>query len=259
MKVLSVPCFSDNYAWLLFCEESGEAAVVDPSDDGPVLRELDRLGATLTHIFCTHHHNDHVEGIFELKRRWPQAEVFCHTLDLPLIPGAEKGLEEGDSVSFCDCKVQLFYTPGHTQGGICYLFDNYLFTGDTLFGGGCGRLFGGDAQQMKGSLEKFAPLDDATLVCFGHEYTLKNLQFAAAIDSGNAALQRRLHEVTKLREEGKSTAPSTLGVERRTNPFLRCAEPSLVAAVQKKFHVDAVAGDTSLTVFIALRRARDTA
>jgi hydroxyacylglutathione hydrolase len=259
MKVLTVPCFSDNYAWLLFCEESGEAAVVDPSDDGPVLRELDRLGATLTHIFCTHHHNDHVEGIAALKRRWPQAEVFCHTLDLPLIPGAEKGLEEGDSVSFCGCEAQLFYTPGHTKGGICYLFGNYLFTGDTLFGGGCGRLFGGEAWQMKSSLEKFATLDDDVQVYFGHEYTLKNLQFAVAVDSDNAALQERLREVTKLREEGKPTAPSTLGVERRTNPFLRCSEPSLVAAVQKKFDVDPVEGDPSLAVFIALRRARDTA
>ncbi|MBM9518228.1 hydroxyacylglutathione hydrolase [Desulforhopalus vacuolatus] len=259
MKVLSVPCFSDNYAWLLFCEESGEAAVVDPSDDGPVLRELDRLGATLTHIFCTHHHNDHVEGIAELKKRWPQAEVFCCSSDLPLIPGAEKGLEEGDSVNFCGCKAQLFSTPGHTQGGICYLFGHYLFTGDTLFGGGCGRLFGGEAWQMKDSLEKFTSLDDAVLVCCGHEYTLKNLQFAAAIDNGNVALQERLREVTKLREEGRSTVPSTLGVERRTNPFLRCAEPSLITAVQKKFHLDTVVGDPSLAVFIALRRARDTA
>lgn len=254
MKIQAIPCHLDNYAWLLHNPETGEAAVVDPSESLPVEQALAACGGRLTHILCTHHHADHVDGIADLKRLFPQAEVCCHSSDLSRIAGAERGVEKGDELEICGERLSVLHTPGHTRGSICWLSAEALFSGDTLFSAGCGRLFEGDAEQMSASLAQLTPLAESIRLCFGHEYTEKNLQFAASIEPDNTAVAERLRAVQIRRGQGGITAPSTLGVERLTNPFLRCADPSLVEAVRQRLETDAT---TPVAVFAALRRARN--
>ncbi len=259
MQITAVPCHLDNYAWLLHAPERGEAAVVDPSESVPVEWAVAACGARLTHILCTHHHADHVDGIAGLKGLFPEAEVCCHRSDLMRIRGAERGVDEGEEIMVCGQQAVVFHTPGHTTGSICWYIGDALFSGDTLFGGGCGRLFEGDAAEMVASLAKLDHLDDATRLFFGHEYTEKNLEFAAAIEPDNTAVRERLRAVRIRREKGGITAPSTLGVERRTNPFLRCDDPGLVEAVRERLEPetgDIAPAGTTLNIFAALRRAR---
>lgn len=239
MQVNRLPALSDNYIFLLHDPKQNVAAVVDPAQAQPVMRRLDELGADLVAIFNTHHHMDHVGGNRQLIQHYPDARVYGGAYDRGRIPGQQVFLSEGDSVKFAERIGEILFVPGHTSGHIAYYFppetegeSGELFCGDTLFAGGCGRLFEGTPTQMVNSLSKLRNLPDNTRVWCAHEYTLKNLKFALSVDSQNPDLQARFAEVQTARQRSEATVPSVLGVEKRTNPFLRWEEPTLQAAVK---------------------------
>lgn len=238
MQVIRLTALSDNYVFLLHDPQQNIAAVVDPAEAEPVLQQLAQLNAELVAIFNTHHHNDHVGGNQKLIQKFPQVKVYGGAEDKGRIPGQEVFLQQGDRVQFADRVAEVLFVPGHTRAHIAYYFPpqtpdepGELFCGDTLFAGGCGRLFEGTPAQMVESLTKLCSLPENTRVWCAHEYTLKNLQFALSVDGGNTELQKRLDEVKTQRSQGIATVPSLLGVEKRTNPFLRWEQPSLQAAV----------------------------
>lgn len=241
MRVNLLPALSDNYIFLLHDPKQNIAAVVDPAEAQPVLRRLEELGAELVTIFNTHHHMDHVGGNRQLLQRFPNARVYGGAEDRGRIPEQEFFLQEGDRVEFAGRIAEVLFVPGHTSGHIAYYFPpaekggtGELFCGDTLFAGGCGRLFEGTPTQMVDSLSKLRALPDNTRVWCAHEYTLKNLQFALTVDTQNPDLQTRLAEVQDARRRMEATVPSHLAIEKLTNPFLRWEEPALQSAVKSK-------------------------
>ena len=236
MHIYRLPVRSDNYIFVLHNPDDGSAAVVDPADAPPVIAKLEELDAELVAIFNTHHHNDHVGGNRELIKRFPKAEVYAGEEDRGRIPKQTYALKEGDRVSFAGRSGKVFFVPGHTKGHIAYFFPSQradqcgeLFCGDTLFAGGCGRLFEGTPAQMQDSLAKLRSLPDDTRIWCAHEYTLSNLRFAISVDGENAALRARLDEVMRDRADDKPTIPTHLGLEKATNPFLRWDAPALQA------------------------------
>ncbi|BAY39113.1 beta-lactamase-like protein [Nostoc sp. NIES-2111] len=239
MQVIRLAALSDNYIFLLHDPQQNIAAVVDPAESEPVLKQLAQLNAELVAIFNTHHHNDHVGGNQQLIQKFPQVKVYGGAEDKGRIPGQQVFLQQGDRVQFADRVADVIFVPGHTRAHIAYYFPpqtpnepGELFCGDTLFAGGCGRLFEGTPAQMVESLTKLRSLPENTRVWCAHEYTLKNLQFALSVDGGNTDLQKRFDEVQKQRTQGIPTVPSQLGVEKLTNPFLRWEQPSLQTAVK---------------------------
>ncbi len=239
MQVSLLPALSDNYIFLLHSPKQNVAAVVDPAEAQPVLRRLEELGAELVMIFNTHHHMDHVGGNRELIEHFPNVYVCGSAQDRGRIPGQQVFLQEGDQVEFTNRIGEVIFVPGHTSGHIAYYFPprvegetGELFCGDTLFAGGCGRLFEGTPAQMVDSLSKLRALPDNTRVWCAHEYTLKNLQFALTVDKENLDLQTRYTEVQEARRRLEATIPSQLGLEKRTNPFLRWEQSSLQSAVK---------------------------
>jgi len=223
MRVVPVPCLSDNYAYLVICERTGLAAIVDPGEAAPVRAAVEREGVKLAAVWATHHHADHVGGVEALG----VAEVVAHERDRDRIPKASRIVDDGDTVELGDLRAQIIHNPGHTLGAISYVVDGAVFTGDTMFGAGCGRLFEGTAEMMRISLERLCALPAETRVYFGHEYTASNLRFAAAVEPSNEAIAAR----AKL---AAPTTPSTVADERATNPFARCREPSVIAAAQAR-------------------------
>jgi hydroxyacylglutathione hydrolase len=218
IEIEIVPCLSDNYAYLV---KSGDfCAVVDPSEAGPVRAALARRGWTPTHILNTHHHLDHCGGNLDLKQEFG-AHVVGPGKDAARIPGIDIGVDEASGWEFDGRKVQVLEVPAHTRGAITFVIDGNAFTGDTLFTLGCGRLFEGDAATMWASLSKLMTLPDDTKIWCGHEYTQSNGKFALSIEPGNAALKARMDTVNAARARGEATVPSTLGLEKQTNPFLR--------------------------------------
>jgi hydroxyacylglutathione hydrolase len=237
MQIFRIPVLTDNYIFLLHDISSNTAAVVDPAEAEPVIKKLHELEAELVAIFNTHHHNDHVGGNKQLIQQYPQVTVYGGVEDKGRIPGQQVFLEEGSCINFADRTGEVFFIPGHTRAHIAYYFPSQsgeageLFCGDTLFAGGCGRLFEGTPIQMVDSLRKLSSLPDNTRVWCAHEYTLKNLQFAVTVDAENSDLQQRYDEVKARRSRGEATVPSLLGVEKRTNPFLRYSQPALQLSV----------------------------
>jgi hydroxyacylglutathione hydrolase len=213
-----VPCLSDNYAYLV--KSGGQCAIVDPSEAAPVRAALARTGWTLTHILNTHHHLDHCGGNLDLKQE-TGAKVVGPGKDAARIPGLDVGVDETTGWEFDGRKVQVLEVPAHTKGAITFVIDGNAFTGDTLFTLGCGRLFEGDPQMMWTSLSKLMTLPDTTQVWCGHEYTQSNGRFALTLEPGNAELKTRMDGVTAARAAGQPTVPSTMGLEKKTNPFLR--------------------------------------
>jgi hydroxyacylglutathione hydrolase len=232
MRILQLPALRDNYIYLLYDPETATAAVVDPAVAEPVLDKLAELGAELVAIFNTHHHHDHVGGNRQLLERYPRAAVYGSQADRGRIPGQTVELRAGETVEFAGRQATVLFVPGHTRGHVAYYFpvSGDLFCGDTLFAGGCGRLFEGTPEQMVGSLDQLRQLPEATRVWCAHEYTLNNLRFALTVDGDNPDLQARYQQVAALRQAGSPTVPSTIGEERRTNPFLRWDQPALQAA-----------------------------
>lgn len=228
MQIHRIPALSDNYLFLLHEPGQNIAAIVDPAVAQPVLQKLEELQANLVAIFNTHHHHDHVGGNRELLQHFPDAVVYGGAEDKGRIPGQQVFLQEGDRVNFGDRIADVLFVPGHTRAHIAYYFPpmqedetGELFCGDTLFAGGCGRLFEGTPAQMVHSLSKIRALPDLTRVWCAHEYTLKNLQFALTVDRANTELQNRFQATQSARSRAEATVPSWLGVEKQTNPFLR--------------------------------------
>ncbi|WP_287131087.1 hydroxyacylglutathione hydrolase [Candidatus Cyanaurora vandensis] len=222
-----IAVLKDNYVFVLYDQQA--AAVVDPAVAPPVLDFLRQRDLKLTAIFNTHHHGDHVGGNQALLQQFPQAQVYGSRQDQGRIPGQTVCLDDGDAVDFGGEQGRVYFVPGHTRGHIAYYFpgSGHLFCGDTLFAGGCGRLFEGTAAQLLASLDQFAQLPPETLVWCAHEYTLNNLKFALSVEKDNLELQARFDQTQRARQQGRATIPTTIGLERATNPFLRVDQPSL--------------------------------
>ena len=255
MDIYRLAVLSDNYVFVLHDAARQVAAVVDPAVADPVLKKLQELGADLIAIFNTHHHFDHVGGNQALQKHFPQVKIYGGAEDRGRIPGQQVFLKEGDRIEFAGRTAEVFFVPGHTRAHIAYYFPpttdtepGELFCGDTLFAGGCGRLFEGSPTQMVDSLSKIRALPDRTRIWCAHEYTLKNLQFALTVDGVNPDLQARFSAVKQARLNNEATVPSLLGVEKHTNPFLRWDIPALQAATK---------GRDEIQTFARLRGMKD--
>ena len=223
LEVVAVPAFSDNYLWLVRDSASGDTAVIDPGDAPPVLAEADRRGWRIGQVLNTHWHPDHTGGNLMVKATG--ARVSGPAAEADRIPGIDVALKEGDTVSIGGHVGEVWEVPGHTLGHIAYIFRSagIAFVGDTLFAMGCGRLFEGTPDQMFASLTRLAALPGETLAYCAHEYTLANAKFAAHAEPDNTATADRLAEVERLRAGGQMTVPTTIALERATNPFIRAA------------------------------------
>jgi hydroxyacylglutathione hydrolase len=251
LEIEPVLCLRDNYAWLAYDRGEGVCAVVDPSEAEPVRRALASRGLRLTHILNTHHHMDHVGGNLALKAEFGAA-IAGPGKDAARIPGIDVGVIEGDSYSLGSHAAKVLEIPAHTRGHIAFWFeaDSAVFTGDTLFAMGCGRLFEGDPPTMWASLSKLMLLPDGTRVFCGHEYTEANGRFALTVEPGNADLNARMEEVRAVRSQGRPTLPSTIGLEKKTNPFVRARS----AEIRRTLGLEA-AGEVE--VFAETRRRKD--
>jgi len=223
LEIRIVGCLKDNYAYLLKCGETGEAVVVDPSESGPVLAAIEGAEVTPVAIWNTHHHWDHTGGNEGLLAVYPDLAVAGHASDKGRIPGQTVFLESGDTLRLGTHEASVLHIPGHTTGAVAYVIDEKVFTGDTLFYGGCGRLFEGTPAMMFESLvvELKGRLPENTLVYCGHEYTVSNLRFAQQVEPNNLAIQETLSWAREQRSHGLPTVPSTLAIEAEVNPFMR--------------------------------------
>ncbi|KPF44934.1 hydroxyacylglutathione hydrolase [Rhizobium sp. G187] len=254
MKSLQIEtfiCRSDNFGALVHCRETGETASIDAPDFDAIVSAAERRGWTITHVLTTHHHGDHVEANLALKEAFG-CEIIGPRNEAAAIPGIDRTVGDGDEFVFCNRPVRVIETPGHTAGHICYYFpeDGVLFSADTLFALGCGRLFERSAMDMWHSLQKLAELPDETVVYFGHEYTLSNARFALTIDPTNERLKARAELIEMQRARGTYTIPTTIGLEKETNPFLRAADPE----IRKGLGME---GATNDEVFAEIRRRKD--
>jgi hydroxyacylglutathione hydrolase len=248
--VVGIPAFRDNYIWLL--HRGGRAVVVDPGDAVPVEAALAHHGLQLVAILVTHHHADHQGGVAALSERGRPA-VYGPAAES--ITGLTHPLEGGESIRIegFGSGFEVLAVPGHTRGHLAYRSGRRLFCGDTLFGAGCGRLFEGTPAQMAASLARIATLPDDTEVFCAHEYTEMNLRFALAVEPDNAAVRARVEACREQRGRGLPTVPSTLAEEKATNPFLRCAEPAVVAAAVAR----GARADDPVDVFATIRAWRN--
>lgn len=249
LEVELVPCLRDNYAYLIRDETAGLCAVVDPSEPTPVISALKAHGWRLTHVLNTHHHYDHTGGNIPLKEAFG-AEIVGPGKDKERIPGLDTGVDERTNWRFGARAVRVLEIPAHTRAHIAFVLNGHAFTGDTLFAMGCGRLFEGTPQMMWSSLSKLMTLPDESRVFCGHEYTLNNGRFALTLEPANEALQRRMREVDAARAKGLPTIPSTIGLEKETNPFLRPDSPAIRATLGLKDASD-------VDVFAEMRRRKD--
>jgi hydroxyacylglutathione hydrolase len=253
VRIVTVPSLTDNYAYLVIAT-TGEAAVVDASESAPVRRALQREGATLRAIWSTHHHWDHVGGNEELAQE-VAPEVVGHASDRGRLPAMTRGVESGDEVAVGEVRATCIHIPGHTLGAVAYFVDvpgeRAVFTGDTLFCGGCGRLFEGTPAQMHASLTRLAALPPDTRVFCGHEYTAQNLAFAASVEPSNAALAAAQARTASLRARGEPSVGTTIEEEKRVNPFLRTGSSEIRQRLGIPSDADATAA------FAAIRRAKD--
>ena len=249
LELLTIPCLSDNYAFVIHDAETGDTALIDAPEAAPIKAALEERGWTLTDILLTHHHDDHVAGVEELRG---DARVVGAQADAHRMPALDDEVVEGDALTVLGRDVEIYDVSGHTVGHIAFHFpsDRLLFPGDSLMAQGCGRLFEGDAAQMWDSLKKLRDFHAETQVCSGHEYTLVNSRFAADLEPGNPALISRLEATEKARENGRATVPSLLGQERDTNPFLRADDPALAQALGME-------GSDPAEIFREVRSRRD--
>jgi hydroxyacylglutathione hydrolase len=257
MNLLALPAFTDNYIWML--HEGKEALVVDPGDAAPVLAVLGEHGLTLTAILVTHRHPDHVAGLPALQT----GAIPVYGPRHEAIDGITHKVGEGDVATWRGAHFHVMDTPGHTAGHIAYLLDGVpgrfsgdplAFVGDTLFSGGCGRLFDGRMDQLHDSLSRLARLPENTRICAAHEYTLANLRFAKAVEPNNPMLSEFTARCEALRARKLPTLPSTVRDEKAINPFLRCAEPEVQASALQHGARDV----SSLAVFTELRQWKNT-
>ncbi len=260
MRITSIPCLSDNYAYLVVCDETGEAAIVDVPDAAPVAAAIDAAGVKVGAIWSTHHHADHVGGNDELCQKLGITDVVGHVSDRGRIPRQTKFVDTGDTFALGKLGVRVLHIPGHTLGAVAYVVSkgagaaarHAVFTGDTLFLAGCGRLFEGTPAQMHASLQSLALLPPATEVYCGHEYTEANLRFARHVEPRNEAVAHALERAKRLRAEGKPTVPSPLAQELAANPFLRAGSEEIRTTL-------GIPLDASMVdAFAAIRKAKDS-
>ena len=253
MKIHQIPLLRDNYGYLVVCEKTKQAAIVDPSEADPVLRRIEQERVEPVAILNTHHHRDHTggnQGLLAIHK----LKVYGHKSDQERIYGMSDGVDEGATIQIGELKGSVFFIPGHTTGHVAYLFENNLFCGDTLFTAGCGRLFEGTPEQMHSSLIKLMSLPDNTQVYCGHEYTESNLRFAMTMEGNNPKVAARYERVQGLRARGTSTVPSTMEEEKLTNPFLRWDSKEIQASVKA-----AASGNRAdpVSIFAAVRKMKD--
>ena len=252
LKVTPIPCLEDNYAYLLD-DGSGELAIVDASEGAPVLARVEQTEGHLRAVFATHHHHDHVGGNEEVVARHPKVRVYGYETDRGRIPCQTEFLRDGQTFTWGKTSVRALHIPGHTLGAVAYVVGDAVFTGDTLFLAGCGRLFEGTPAMMFRSLcEVLAPLGEKMRVYCGHEYTVSNLAFAASVEPGNARVEERMAEARARRARGEPTVGSPMADELATNPFMRCKSPEIRRSM--KLGDDA----SDVDVLAALRRAKDS-
>lgn len=251
LTLIPLPAFEDNYIWVL--HDGHHAVAVDPGDPDPLIAYLDAHRLVLTAIFITHHHRDHTGGNTRLRQRYNCA---IYSPDNPRIPAVTHVLRDGDVLSLDApaLRFDVLATPGHTLDHISYVGHGTLFCGDTVFGCGCGKLFEGTPEMMAASLDAILALPDTTQVCCAHEYTLSNIAFAKTVDGDNPALLQREHDDHARRAQHRPTLPSTLGLEKATNPFLRFHHPDMRAFAAEYLNRPQ---PSPAEVFGAIRAAKD--
>ena len=245
-------CLKDNYGALVHDSATGATACIDIPEAGPTLAALAERGWNLTDILITHHHADHIQGVPDVKAKFPKAKIWGAGKDAARLPFLDHELKEGDTARIGSLGAKVIETPGHTLGHIAYHFDegNVAFCGDTLFSLGCGRVFETPHAVMWSSLMKLAALPGETRIYCGHEYTEANGRFAATVEPGNPVLKARIEEVARLRAARRPTLPTTIAAELAANPFLRVEEPAIQSAV-------GLAGAEPAAVFAELRTRKD--
>jgi hydroxyacylglutathione hydrolase len=255
MRVIPIPQLADNYAYLVIDEPSRQAAVVDCAEAESVRRAVKEAGVELIAILPTHHHWDHIGGNADLLQHLP-VDVYGYAGEGHRIPGCTREVTDGDAVAIGSLAARILFIPAHTSGHVAYYFEREqaVFTGDTLFAGGCGRLFEGDAAMMLRSLAKLMALPDDTQVYFGHEYTEKNLRFALTLEPNNAALQQKHAWAVEQGRRHQPTVPTTIAAEKATNPFCRCISPELRASLRRQFPD---LPDDDVAVFAKTRALKD--
>lgn len=255
LKVLNVPIFSDNYVWILQSDTSKEVCVVDPGDAAPIIAYLKQNDLKLTRILITHSHSDHVDGITDLL---DHTQVPVMGPDCKAIPQVTEILSEGDSFQLWGATVKVMHLPGHLPELIAYAVSHeqstQVFSGDILFSSGCGRIFNGTHSELKTSLDRIKALPKDTLIYGAHEYTVSNLSFAQTVEPDSQHLIDRLAAVSALREADKPTLPALLSTELDVNPFLRCDQPSVIAAAKRQLKREPT---SELEVFTELRLWKD--
>ncbi len=255
IQILPIKAFNDNYIWTLINKNNKQAIVIDPGQSAPVADYMQENGLELTSIWTTHHHFDHVGGVMELQEFFPMTHIVAHSEH-----GVEQDqtIKEGSTVSSWGYSAQVWDISGHTATHMAYILDiegrKHCFCGDTLFSGGCGRVFTGTIEQLYDSFRRINSLPDDTLLYPAHEYTANNLRFGLSIEPDNVAMQEALVEAEKKTSQGICTLPVTLAHERAVNVFLRVDEPSVIAGVEAKM---ALVDHERLTVFSALRELKD--
>ncbi|MEL6204897.1 MAG: hydroxyacylglutathione hydrolase [Pseudomonadota bacterium] len=249
-ELVTVPCRTDNYAFLVHDGDSGQTALIDAPEAGPIAAALSERGWVLSDILLTHHHDDHIAGVAALREG---ARVVGAMADAHRLPPLDLQVRPGDTLTVCGVETRVIDVSGHTVGHVAYHLPaaELVFTADSLMALGCGRIFEGTAPMMWQSLMRLAALPPQTIVCSGHEYTAANGRFAATVDGANPALEARLEAVARSRAEGRPTVPSTLAEEVATNPFLRARAPEIKAAL-------GMDGAEDVDVFAEIRRRKDS-
>ena len=252
MEIIPIPCLTDNYAYIINDQTSKIVGVVDPSEAAPIITFLKKNNLKLNYILNTHHHYDHIGGNLELKKKY-NAKVVGFVNDKHRIPGIDIELENNQKWNFGNSTINIFHIPGHTLGHICFFFEKekIVFTGDTLFSLGCGKIFEGDHKQMLDSLNKIKKLPKDTKIYCGHEYTYKNAEFCMKYDKNNIDLKKKFEKIKKLRSKNLPTIPSSLEDELKSNIFLRCDQKDLKIKLDMKNQED-------LEVFKKVRDLKDS-